>query len=250
MVSSTSLSPLLSLPAELRLRIYGFVGPKTQSCHFAGLLLACKILHDEVAHELSKAIAKCVEAIADAITFDGDEILYTAPTTLHGWLNLTVSRPKRANMFHKKDPYLRFKFLFLNTFTITFHNHAEGFEFRPDRPDTYQAAARRLAMEIGMCYKTDWFPAMKRWNLDWSAYPQKDVKMIMRGPLFKHEWDAWEMEILKNDEELLTGVSFHKIPRVTKNTSQESREKVTKAPEAESSNMATRIWKRWNPAQV
>lgn len=209
-------SPLLDLPAELRLKIYHHIGLKTQSFLFRGLLLSCRQLRDEVEPELSKVIQREVEDIADAIRAIGDEIVYTPPTNFHGWLNLTVSRPKRANMFHKQDPFNRFKYIYFDTFTVKFHNHDSGFEFRRDSPDTYQYAVKRLAHMIGECYDTDWFPAMRRWVLDWSDYPQLRTVRHVDGFLYLWRRSAWEMEtyrMLKNDVEWMTGVCFSRIDK-------------------------------------
>lgn len=207
-------SRLLDLPAELRLLIFDKIGRRIEPANFTNLLLTCKALYNELEPEIRKAFAKLVGGIAASIRADGDEILYTAPTTLHGWLNLTVSRPKRANMFHKKDRFMRFQFVYFHRFTITFHNDAEGFEFRPQTPDTYQAAARRLAVRLSGYYDRDAFPAMKRWILDWSQYPQADVGKQMHYPLHWLHRDAWTMETFKNAEGLLTGVSFRRVPMV------------------------------------
>lgn len=211
---ASATSPLLDLPAELRLAIYRQIGLKSQSHLFRGLLLSCKQLRNEVEPELSKVIQREVESIADAIRANGDEIVYTQPTTFHGWLNLTVSRPKRANMFHKKDPFNRFKYIYFDTFTVKFHNHDSGFEFRPGSPDTYQYATKRLALMIGQCYDTDWFPAMRRWVLDWSDYPQLRTVRHVDGFLYLWRRSAWEMEThrtFKDDAEWLTGVCFSRI---------------------------------------
>lgn len=206
-------SPLLDLPAELRLLIYDKIGRRTEPSNFTNLLLTCKALYNELEPDICKAFAKTVEGIAASIRADGDEILYTPPTTLHGWLNLTVSRQKRAYMFHDKDQYMHFQYIYFHRFTITFHNHAEGFELRRDMPDTYQAAASRLAVRLSGCYDVDAFPAMKRWVLDWAQFPQADARKRMNYPLRWFNREAWMMDTFKNEEGLLTGVCFRRVPK-------------------------------------
>ncbi|KAH7385895.1 hypothetical protein BKA66DRAFT_63532 [Pyrenochaeta sp. MPI-SDFR-AT-0127] len=205
------ISPLLNLPTELRLCIYHHVDYRSRPCSFRGLLFSCKLIHHEVESELCNEISSAVTFISEAIRLGGDEILYTPPDTLSGWLNLTVSRPKKANMFHKEDPFLRFKYIHFNTFTITFHNHEEGFEFRPERPDTYQYAAGRVATEIGRWGPIEDVPAMKRWNIVWRAYPLARARIFMDAPLRRYHKTTWEMEEFKNEQGLLTGVSFSRI---------------------------------------
>ncbi|OAL44576.1 hypothetical protein IQ07DRAFT_592258 [Pyrenochaeta sp. DS3sAY3a] len=212
-VKTPTTSCLLDLPAELRLLIYDKIGRRTEPSNFTNLLLTCKALYNELEPDICKAFAKTVEGIAASIRADGDEIIYTPPTTLHGWLNLTVSRPKRAYMFRENDCYMHFQYIYFHRFTITFHNDSEGFEQLRGIPTTYQAAASRLAVRLSGCYDVDAYPAMKRWVLDWAQFPHADAIKRMHHPLTWFNREAWTMDTYKNAEGLLTGVCFRRAPK-------------------------------------
>jgi hypothetical protein len=86
--------------------------------------------------------------VAATIRDRGHELIYPPPTTLYGWLNLTVSRPKTEDMFARDDPFLDLKYFYFNTLTIALHNDAEGYEYSRERPETCQRAVCNLAAEI------------------------------------------------------------------------------------------------------
>ncbi|KAH7068087.1 hypothetical protein BKA63DRAFT_105968 [Paraphoma chrysanthemicola] len=207
---------LIHMPTEIRLQIYSYVVPdaplKFPSNVYSGLLYCCKTIKDELEPELCKSIAVCAHEIAKRIREKGDEILYTPPTTLSGWLHLTFSRPKTKNMFVDGDPFLEFMHLHFITLTITFHNDAQGYEYYRGRPETYQVAARTLATHIRKSSRLDTTgacPAMRNCILDWSRSPSYASDWIMKS-LGGNAMDLWEADAWLDDWGVMTGVSFSK----------------------------------------
>jgi hypothetical protein len=96
-------------------------------------------------------LALNVNYIARKIRYRGDDIIYIPPKTVFGWLNLTVSRPKTQGMFEGEDPFLRFRYYYLDTLTVTFHDDAGGYDYDRANPYTYQTASNNLARGLILC---------------------------------------------------------------------------------------------------
>lgn len=242
---------LLELPAELRLQIYAccvpLAGPlSTHPGEWLGLLNSCHVIKAELEPELCKGISVCVEEIAASIRQNGDEIVYTPPKTVTGWINLRVSRPKIKDMFTKDDPYLRFKSFHFRIITITFHNDAIGYEYYRERPDTYQVAASNLATQIGKWTSEGEDPAMLFWVLDWSAYPQYKQRDMHFG-LKMHHRDTWESHNYYNSQDYLLGICFYKQPQTSqKERRTKDRQSETAKGQEKAEKEATGVAKKGN----
>jgi hypothetical protein len=175
------MASLLSLPIELRLQIYDFVIPKMvltiEAKHYMGLLHTCQEIRHKIEPETCKAMALCVSRIAAKIRRHGDKIVYLYTfQNRPGLANLTVSRPRRKDMFSKEDPFLKFGQCWLYTLTATLYNVAEGFDYNRTMPYTYQIAAYNLAMDLSRASHKQ---RPIRWGLDWATYSQ---------------WYQWELD--------------------------------------------------------
>ncbi|KAF2865528.1 hypothetical protein BDV95DRAFT_612672 [Massariosphaeria phaeospora] len=66
-VPDVNYSPLLDLPAELRLQIYSFIAPgillATPPSNYVGLFLSCKQIHQELEHWAIKGIQRFLKAM-------------------------------------------------------------------------------------------------------------------------------------------------------------------------------------------
>jgi hypothetical protein len=117
---------LLELPTELRLQIYSYFLPDVPLSvppnEFTGLLYSCKTILYELEPEICKRLTVAVNAIDELIraSWDGKGIQYTPPTTFRGWRSLDVYRTVESKHFMPGDPYLLFKDLYFDTFTIVF----------------------------------------------------------------------------------------------------------------------------------
>jgi hypothetical protein len=117
---------LLELPTELRLQIYSYFLPDVPLSvppnEFTGLLYSCKTILYELEPEICKRLTVAVNAIDELIraSWDGKGIQYTPPTTVRGWRSLDVYRTVESKHFMPGDPYLLFKDLYFDTFTIVF----------------------------------------------------------------------------------------------------------------------------------
>ncbi|KAF2029256.1 hypothetical protein EK21DRAFT_113149 [Setomelanomma holmii] len=184
---------LLELPTETRLQTYTYIVPneplKVPSKQFSGILYSCMTIRNELEPEICKAMTACLDKLAHVLLRRSDELFYTPPTTLRGWLNLTVSRPKTKNMFCGDDPYLDFKCLHFNTLTITFHNDTQGYE---------------------KCRPFGEYPAMESWILDWRKYPLYGSGYGVEGSLKADSMHAWEAEIWTDEKGVTTGVWFYR----------------------------------------
>lgn len=214
------MSPILRLPSELHLHICSFIIPENPLTvppkEYSGLLFTCKALRDELEPEICKRIASAIHDLAARIRNEGDDINYTPPTTLHGWRNLTVSRPMSPYMFAKKDPFLGFKYFYFDTFTVTVDFAAER---KPFPPHLVPLAAVSLAIEISALDLNHRYPSMKRWRLDWRALPQKTLGSAVEIALYGGpSGDRWEVENMVDEEDAVTGVCFYKRPKRPKGT--------------------------------
>jgi hypothetical protein len=213
------MTTLLSLPVELRLHIYSYVVPKTPLemplNTYSGLLYSCKAIRDELEPDICKKMAAHVDGIASSIQKGGDSITYTCPSTVTGWLNLTVSRPKQKDMFLLSDPFMNFSLCNFNTLTVTFHGDAKGYEYYRGRPQTYQSAALNLAKYIGRFAEAPGLePKMQRWALDWRAYPQF-LQINIDSGLSVYQ-ASWETDMWIDEQGMVTGVCFVQKPWMTK----------------------------------
>jgi hypothetical protein len=126
--STDAASPLLQLPTELRLQIYGYVVPDVPLSvppnQFTGLLYSCKTILNELEPEICKHLAAAVNSIDDLIRahHNGKGIRFTPPTEFSGWRNVTISRAKEWKMFMPGDPYLKFKDVHFDVFNITVYD--------------------------------------------------------------------------------------------------------------------------------
>jgi hypothetical protein len=106
---------LIGLAVEIHLVMYSYIIPKGSLKlppeEYFGSLYSCTTIRDEMGPESCKAMAAYIGEVAATIRDRGDELIYTPPTRLYGWLNLTVSRPKREDMFARDDPFLDLRYL-------------------------------------------------------------------------------------------------------------------------------------------
>lgn len=215
MDKDTAANLIQRLPSEIRLHIYSYVVPKIPLMipprEFSGLLYSCKAIQAELEPEICKSMARFIGAIAAKIRICGDEMTYTPPTSLQGWLNLTISRPKTKNMFISGDPFLWFKYLYFDVLIVTFHNDEKGYEYYQGTPRTYQQAARSLANELSRYSSREDFPAMRRWILDWRAYPQYSNSTRIETSLYAGGIHAWEVDQWIDDAGVITGVCFFRV---------------------------------------
>jgi hypothetical protein len=152
-------------------------------------------------------MAAHVDGIASSIQKGGDSITYTCPSTVTGWLNLTVSRPKQKDMFIVNDPFMNFSLCSFNTLTVTFHDDAQGYEYYRGRPQTYQSAARNLARYIRRFAEAPGLkPKMQRWALDWREHPQF-LQIDIDSGLSAYQ-NSWEMDRWIDEQGMVTGVCF------------------------------------------
>jgi hypothetical protein len=167
---------LLELPTELRLQIYSYFLPdvflSVPPNDFTGVLYSCKTILYELDPEICKRLTVAVNAIDELIRarWNGKGIQYTPPTTFRGWRSLDVYRTAESKHFMPGDPYLLFKDLYFDTFTVVFVSDnwpdPPGY---PAYPDAYRRAAETLSQAIATDCKRGVGPKMKRCVIDWCA---------------------------------------------------------------------------------
>lgn len=117
-------SPLLDLPAELRLFVYHFVlravplaPPRDE---YAGLLYSCRFVYQELGAEILKRMGVFLVSrqVRCQAQYEGD-LLFKMPQTLEELYNLQVWRPLRPKMFSRDDPFMAVMYLHFTSLTIT-----------------------------------------------------------------------------------------------------------------------------------
>ncbi|KAH4929626.1 hypothetical protein HBI79_123000 [Parastagonospora nodorum] len=174
---------LLELPVELRLRIFHYVLPENplqvQPADFSGLLYSCKTIQEELEPEICKALAQNLHEIASRIILmntgrhAGHEIIYTPPTTFHGWLNLTVYRTTQRNVRDMLDSLVEFHSFGFNTFTVAFREDSQSCKSARAETSPIMNGAIYLAKRVCDWGKYNGYLTTKRLVLDWSAHPEQ-----------------------------------------------------------------------------
>ncbi|KAF2126758.1 hypothetical protein P153DRAFT_368807 [Dothidotthia symphoricarpi CBS 119687] len=205
-------SLLLKLPSELRLHIYSYCMPQpallARPSTIIGLVYSCKLIRHELESEISRGMIRHITNITEKCRLEGEDIVYTPPDTLHGWFNLTISRPKTPRMFRKQDPILEFKYLYFNVFTVIFHGDAGGYD---NKPEDFRYAVRHLTWRIGKHQSTDSIPAMKKWVVDWNADPNEHEQKVV-GCAIRVSWGSgWKHQRFRHGNGAVTRMEFSKI---------------------------------------
>lgn len=91
---------------------------------------------------------------------------------------------------------------------------AEGYEPRAGRegpPVTYQIAACTLALRIDFLGEPRRKTAIKKWILDWSAYPSPITEHVTELMIrIRHK--TWDVDGRMDGKGNLTGVCFYRTP--------------------------------------
>lgn len=196
---------LLDIPAELRLHIYSYIIPDTPFVFdpkdYGGLLWSCKVTREEFESELCKAITQHIHEVASSIRERRVEIVYTPPTTFHGWRNLTVSRPKTDSMFLADDPFLDLTTCRFDKFTVTFHRAVV--DMCNEVPSTtYEEAPCRPEIEMTTMYHLSHHPGTKDWRFVW-CHDVDCRSCAGKGT-------TWEWAERSVPNEVFTVVEFHR----------------------------------------
>jgi hypothetical protein len=168
------MSPLLNLPAELRLHIYSYLVPNQplsiSSDQFTRLLYSCKAIQHELEPEIRKRIASDINSIVEAIRAVGVEICYTKPTTFYGWRNFTFACSNKSYMSKMgNDSFYLLMHLRFDILTTVFYDHL---------PPTLSEVVKVVSHLKRQRKKNGLVLAMNQWILDWDDSPRRALRPV------------------------------------------------------------------------
>lgn len=193
----------MSLPAELRIRIYAFLVPKPAICipfsDYEGLIYSCKQIYEEMEAELLKPIPEFFENWANNCV-----ALVTIPQSFREVRNLNVAWPNET-----KGSVVRslrgLLYMHLNCLTIT----SEDIGDNRDQGNVYV-----LAHLIGKYSHAQKVPCPKRIVFDWPGPPHdEDMARLIGARNALSQKCAWEVYMQQNEQGSSTSVMFERIPR-------------------------------------
>lgn len=219
-------SILLSLPAELRLRIYEFVVPiiplTAPPSEYNGLLYSCRVIRNEMEPEiLKRMIAFLLERQDNCRKVYPEDLIFREPRNLEELYSLEVSRPHSHSMFSRKDPFMALMYMHFRTLTITTPTTPDSHYYNSSYLDTlspqYQRNMRWLAHWIYDHKSQDDRPAAHKIVYDWTKArrPQRPDKMgIYESNAYIQQTDLWRMKTWEDKAAgVISGVEFWKMPK-------------------------------------
>ncbi|KAF1962146.1 hypothetical protein CC80DRAFT_155578 [Byssothecium circinans] len=115
---------LLSLPPELRLRIYFYLIPNiplsSPATQFTGLLYSCKYIRSELEPEIIKLMFAFLRSVQDRTSKSSyANITFDTPHKLGDVLNLRVERDSGPGaIYARDDPFIALLYMHLSSLTI------------------------------------------------------------------------------------------------------------------------------------
>jgi hypothetical protein len=219
-----AMSPLLELPAELRLRIYNFVvstiplsAPPAQ---YAGLLYSCKFIRQELEPEILKRMTvflfdvqdRCRHVHPEDMVDDRlQDLEFNVPQDLPSLYNLRVQRPSYHKLFTRDDPFMALMYIYFNTLSIISVHQPDQ---TPHRRDIEEKRTQRnmgsIARWIGSRDPGAAEPAARNIAYDWSGDRQLGYPKILRDT---KDWlwnrDSWALVYRRHwDDYKIEGVEF------------------------------------------
>jgi hypothetical protein len=216
-------SPLISFPAELRLRVYNFVLPQiplsAPPSQYTGLLYSCRLVRQELEPEILKRMTaflfdiqgRCRHIHPEDMLDDGvpEDLAFNVPQDLDSLYNLRVERPSYEKLFTREDPFMALLYMYFNTLTIVSQPNTtvartlkEQFRTQSNMLNLGRWIASRDASAIE--------PAAKKIVYDWSMDPQNSGGTILgrtREALEKRK--GWEVVYRRHSDHLkMEGVEF------------------------------------------
>ncbi|PSN66297.1 hypothetical protein BS50DRAFT_669098 [Corynespora cassiicola Philippines] len=189
-MENTRYSPLLALPAELRLNIYSYMVPgrplDVPPSHWTGLLYTCREIKAEFEPEIIKKSQKFLTSIQErCIKQREEEIRIKMPSNIHELRNLTIERPgivprkilKSWN--HNLDPVNELHQMYFDKVTFTLYRNV-SVSFTPEGSDYYERKIPlkwkeqpiQLACAVAMTFH-------KIWTISTLAKQSSRVKLII-----------------------------------------------------------------------
>ncbi|KAF2686692.1 hypothetical protein K458DRAFT_416044 [Lentithecium fluviatile CBS 122367] len=207
-------SPLIALPAELRLRVYDFVIPPIPlSAPPSGLLSSCNFIRQELEHEILKRMAAfLLDVQARCRRVHAEDMDFSIPQNLGDLFNFHVSRPNNKYSFTRIDPFMALMYMHFNTLYITATSPPD-FEPSPFRVRrVLQSNTRNLCMWMSTRAAEKNQPAANRIVYDWSHDPQTFIHSIKKdcwgamgrkegwGLKFRHQgWKEESAEFVREE---------------------------------------------------
>ncbi|KAF2122871.1 hypothetical protein BDV96DRAFT_639429 [Lophiotrema nucula] len=220
-------SPLLRLPAELRLKIYSYVAPEFSLRHppsqYTGLIYTCQQTRAELENEFLKGFTTFLNDFKDVMQKRRREIInFKEPTSIYEMGNFMITRQLRPDMFKSEDPFMPalagyyFDCLTIKTREASSGRFGDGHRLSEGREPVYaglvQRIVRFLARYLGQ------FPGYERRPSAQKIIFEFEKPSIEYGWYLKDaEWslcgnEAWRMRVEKSGEGKVLRAVFEPAP--------------------------------------